>query len=90
MDCMRVGNRPIENCTPPSRAFRKSFRGARVEEVAIADRRFGEGSQSRRAAARFSNGRTVLLISVGEGPEQGGVWWIEKFQGNPGRRLFEK
>lgn len=90
MECMRVGHRPIENCTPPSRAFRKSFRGARVEEVAIQDRRFGEGSQSRRAAVRFSNGRTVQLISVGEGPEQGGVWWVEKFQGNPGRRLFEK
>ena len=90
MDCMRVGNRPIENCTPPSRAFRKSFRGARVEEVVIQDTRFGEGSQNRRAGVRFSNGRTILLISVGEGPEQGGVWWIEKFQGNPGRRLFEK
>lgn len=90
MDCMRVGNRPIENCTPPSRAFRKSFRGARVEEVAIQDAGFGEGSQNRRAAVRFSNGRTVLVMSVGEGPEQGGVWWIERFQGNPGRGLFEK
>ena len=90
LDCMRVGNRPIENCTPPSRAFRNSFRGARVEEVAIQDRRFGEGSQNRRAGVRFSNGRTVLVTSVGQGPEQGGVWWIERFQGNPGRRLFDR
>jgi hypothetical protein len=90
MGCARVGNRPIPNCTRPSPAFRKSFRGARVERVAIAGERFGEGSQSRRAAVRFSNGRTVLLISVGGGLAEGGVWWIEKFQGNPGRRLFEK
>jgi hypothetical protein len=90
LDCMRIGQRPIENCTPPSRAFRRSFRGARVEEVAIQHRRFGEGSQFRRAAVRFSNGRTVLLTSVAQAPEAGGVWWIERFQGNPGRRLFEK
>ena len=90
MSCTRVGPRPIPNCVRPSPAFRRSFRGARVEEVAIQAKRFGEGSQERRAAVRFSNGRTVLLISVGQGPQQGGVWWIEKFQGNPGRRLFEK
>jgi hypothetical protein len=90
LDCVRVGHRPIENCTPPSRAFRRSFRGARVEEVAIQDGRFGERSQNRRAAVRFSNGRTVLVIGVGEGTEEGGDWWIEEFQGNPGRRLFEK
>ena len=90
MSCTRVGPRPIPNCVRPSPAFRRSFRGARVEKVAIQAKRFGEGSQERRAAVRFSNGRTVLLISVGQGPQQGGVWWIEKFQGNPGRGLFEK
>ena len=76
LNCMRVGNRPIENCTPPSRAFRSSFRGARVEEVAI---------QDRRAGVRFSNGRTVLFVGVDEGR----VWWVERFTGNAGRRLFE-
>ena len=90
MWCMRNATGPIDNCTPPSRAFRRSFRGARVEEVAIQDRRFGEGSQDRRAGVRFSNGRTVLIIGMEEGPEQGGVWWIERFQGNPSRRLFER
>ena len=87
MDCTRVGNRPIENCTPPSRAFRQSFRGARVVEVAIHDGRFGEGSQFRRAGVRFSNGRSVLVTGVEEGAEEGGAWLIERFQGNPG---FEK
>jgi hypothetical protein len=30
LDCMRVGKTRVENCTPPSRVFRRSFRGARV------------------------------------------------------------
>ena len=90
MDCMRPGNRPVESCTPPSAALRRSFRGARVEDVAIGDRRFGEGSLNRRAAVRFSNGRTVLVINVGVAAEKGGPWWIKRFQGNPGRRLFQK
>jgi hypothetical protein len=79
LDCMRVGNRPVENCRPPSRAFRQSFRGARVEEIAI-ERKF--------AGVRFSNGRTIELIHV-EGSEPDGVWLIERFRGDPGRRYFE-
>jgi hypothetical protein len=78
--CMRVGNRKVENCTPPSPAFRKSFRDARVEDVAI-DGKF--------AAARFSNDETVRLHRVdGTGPN--GVWWIVKFGGDAGRRLLEQ
>jgi hypothetical protein len=76
MSCTRLATGPIPNCTRPSAAFRRSFRGARVEEIAL---------QGRRATVRFSNGRTVLVIRVAQWPEQGGVWWIEKFQGNPGR-----
>jgi hypothetical protein len=90
LGCVRVGNRPIENCTPPSQTFRRSFRGARVVEVAIGDGRFGERSQNRRAGVRFSNGRTVLATGLEQGPEEGGVWWIESFTGNAGRRLLDK
>jgi hypothetical protein len=80
VNCIRVGNRTIENCTPVSAAFRKSFRDARVEEVAI-ERNF--------AAARFSNGETVRLIHV-EGTAPNGVWWIVEFGGDAGRKLLEQ
>jgi hypothetical protein len=79
-NCVRVGNRKIENCTPPSPAFRKSFSDARVEDVAI-DGRF--------AAARFSNGETVRLDLV-DGTGANGVWWIVRFGGDAGRRLLEQ
>lgn len=77
-NCVRVGNRKVENCTPVSAAFRRSFRDSRVEEVAI-ERKF--------AAARFSNGETVRLIHV-EGTAPNGVWWIDEFGGDAGRRLL--
>jgi hypothetical protein len=85
MDCIRVGNRPIENCTPPSQAFRTSFRGARVEAVEIGRDEIGRDS----AGVRFSNGRTIQLVLV-EGPAPNGVWWVESFRGNAGRQFFEK
>jgi hypothetical protein len=78
MECMRVGNRPVENCTPVSPAFRRSFRGARVENLHI------DGDY---AGVAFSNGRTAVLTRV-EDTAQGGVWWIAKFRGNPARRLL--
>ena len=48
--------RPIPNCTRPSRAFRRSFQGASVQEIAI---------NGDRAAARFSNGETVERVGGG-------------------------
>lgn len=80
MECIRVGNRPIENCTPPSPAFRRSFKGARVEAVAI---------DHDTAGVQFSNGRTIVMVLV-EGSAPDGVWWVDRFQGNPGQRFFEK
>jgi hypothetical protein len=79
-DCQRAGGRKVENCIPPSPAFRKSFRDARVEKVAIG-RKF--------AAARFSNGETVRLARV-EGTTPNGVWWIDQFGGDAGRKLLEQ
>jgi hypothetical protein len=79
-NCVRVGNRKVENCTPVSAAFRKSFRDARVEDVAI---------KGAFAAARFSNGETVRLDRVdGTGPN--GIWWIVRFGGDAGRKLLEQ
>ena len=55
MNCQRVGApRPIPNCTRPSRAYRLSFRGATVQEIAI---------NGDRAAAMFSNGETIAAAS---------------------------
>jgi hypothetical protein len=78
VDCRRVGGRKVESCTPVSAAFRNSFRDARIEEVAV-DRKF--------AGVRFSNGETVRLIHV-EGTAPIGVWWIEEFGGDAGRKLL--
>jgi hypothetical protein len=79
-DCQRVGGRKIENCTPPSPAFRNSFRDARAEDVAV---------EGRFAGVRFSNGETVRLDrGIGTGPK--GFWWIVKFGGDAGRKLLER
>jgi hypothetical protein len=71
--CERVGNREIKDCTPPSPAFRRSFRRAAVVDVEI------QGDQ---AAARFSNGQVVVL----EGSL--GAWLIHKLRDADGK-FFE-
>jgi RNA polymerase sigma-70 factor (ECF subfamily) len=55
-----------------SPALHRSFRGATVEDIAI------DGS---RAAARFSNGRTVVLVHQ-DGFRVGGVWWVARVRGH--------
>lgn len=72
--CERVGGRPIENCTPASWQFRKSFADAIVVDIVI---------RGRDAAARFSNGETVEFRDVGE------AWWIDNVGGDAGRNVFE-
>ena len=71
--CKRIGGQ-IENCTPPSSRFRKSFAGATVEDIAI---------KGNRATAKFSNREVVELDHV-SGYELGGIWLIHKFGGNAG------
>lgn len=74
--CVRVPERePVPKCTRPSTTFRRSFRGATVQEIAI---------NGDRAAARFSNGETVLVTLRDDD------WSIHKFGGNAGRGFFEK
>jgi hypothetical protein len=73
--CGRAGYRPIENCTPPSLEFQRSFGGAVVEDIAI---------RGHRAAARFSNGETVEFTEIGVS----GSYWIHKVGGNAGRKFF--
>jgi len=72
--CERVGRRKIENCTPPSTAFRRSFEDARVEGVVV---------KGARVAARFSNGEVIEFHG------DGGRWQIVKIGGNAGRGFFE-
>jgi hypothetical protein len=66
IDCERVGARKIENCTPPSAAFRRSFEDARVEKVVV---------KGARVAARFSNGEVIEFHG------DGGRWSIVKIGG---------
>ena len=72
--CERVGARKIENCTPPSAAFRRSFEDARVESVVV---------KGNRVAARFSNGKVIEFWG------DGGGWLIVKIGGSAGRGFFE-
>jgi hypothetical protein len=76
--CERVGHRPIPNCTPPSQAYRESFRHATVKESAI---------KGRAAAVRLSNGVTIELFPA-DRSDLAGVWWVEKIGGSAGRGLF--
>ena len=66
--CERVDGSTVRNCGPVSAAFRRSFRGATVQDVSI---------KGDRAAARFSNGEAVELALVHEAAgamsEVGGV-----------------
>jgi hypothetical protein len=75
--CVRVFPKPepVPKCTRPSTTFRRSFRDATVQEIAI---------NGDRAAARFSNGETVLVTLRDDD------WSIHKFGGNAGRGFFEK
>jgi hypothetical protein len=72
--CERVGGRKIRNCTPPTSAFRRSFKEASVLEI------FFKG---RRAAARFSNDEVVEFESVGD------TWWMWEIGANAGRGFFK-
>jgi hypothetical protein len=79
--CKRVPDETIENCTPLSPEFQRSFENATVEDVA---------ERGNRAAARFSNGATVVLQKV----KQSGLeprpppWLITKIGGDAYRRFF--
>lgn len=72
--CERAGGFKIENCTPPTRAFRRSFEDVTVEDILIA---------GNRAAAKFSNGEVIELRRIVD------RWWIEKLGTKAGRGFFE-
>jgi hypothetical protein len=74
--CTRVGGVKIRNCTPPTRAFRRSFEGATVEDIVL---------KGGRAAARFSNGEVVLFVFATD-PS---TWFVHKLGENAGRGFFE-
>jgi hypothetical protein len=75
MTCQRVGApKPIPNCTRPSRAYRRSFHAATVQEIAI---------NGDRAAARFSNGETIELRGTDRS------WLVAKWGENAGRGFFK-
>jgi hypothetical protein len=73
--CERVSGELIENCTPVSSKVQRSFAAAEVQDVVV---------RGRWAAARFSNGETVLFREVGIS----GSWAIVGGVGS-GRKFFE-
>ena len=72
--CEHVGGYRPKACRPVGWAFRKSFKDARVGDVAI------EGD---RAAIKFSNGRVVELF------RKRGSWWVGKLGPHAGRGFFD-
>jgi len=76
ISCERISG-PMENCTPPSEAYRKSFRDATVQDIVI---------KGHRGAARFSNGEAIefFLPRI----QIRGGWLISKVGGNAGRALL--
>jgi hypothetical protein len=74
--CERAGGIKIRNCTPPTRAFRRSFEGATVEDIVI---------KGGRAAARFSNGEVVMIVFA-SAPD---TWFVHKLGEDAVRGFFE-
>jgi hypothetical protein len=74
--CKRVGGIKIKNCTQPTRAFRRSFEDATVQDVVI---------KHGRAAARFSNGEVVMIVYASALD----TWFVHKLGDNAGRGFFE-
>jgi hypothetical protein len=83
MTCERISG-PIENCTPPTPAFRESFEDATVQDVEI---------KGEHAGAKFSNGEAVQLDHAPgpdlEHPQRLDTWFINRFGGNAGREFFD-
>ena len=85
---------PIENCTPVSAAYQKSFAGATVEDIK-SERIVLAGWTDHPvsyAAVKFSNGEVVVFNGGGEwyscaGPGSGCTWTIAEEDYN--RRFLE-
>ena len=86
--CKGPGGNKIRNCTPLSSAYRKSFKDARVQDIAI---KYGQaGINFGSAGVKFSNGKAVELYFYGAAP--GGAKFsasIAKIGGKAGRRFFK-
>jgi hypothetical protein len=75
--CARTGFVDRKTCTPPTPAYRKSFKGATVQAIESV-------LEGTRAAVTFSNGEVVELYT------DGGAWWIRKLIGNPIKEEIER
>jgi hypothetical protein len=88
LDCARHLGDPIENCTPVSAAFQRSFADATVEDIAlkgIAVIGKPVAAPVHRAAVKFSNGE-VVVFSGGVPPgEKQLEWGIAP----PNRRFYQ-
>ncbi len=77
--CVRAGNRPIKNCTPPSAEFQRSFADATVRELVI---------ERHRAGVRFSNG--VAVEFAGPGQYQLPAWVVDEIGRKAGSEFFHQ
>jgi hypothetical protein len=87
--CKGPGGTRIRNCTPLSSAYLKSFKDARVQDIAINP--YGQaGINFGSAGVKFSNGKAVELYFEGAAP--GGAKFyasIAELGGKAGRRFFK-
>ena len=74
--CTRVSDSKIRNCTPPTRAFRRSFEGATVEDIVL---------KGGRAAVRFSNGEVAMVVFASAID----TWFVHKLGEDAVRGFFE-
>jgi hypothetical protein len=87
IDCKGPGGQ-IRNCTPLSSAYRKSFKDARVQDIAI---KYGQaGVNFGSAGVKFSNGKAVELhfqgAAAGRAEFNASITMIG---GKAGRRFFK-
>jgi hypothetical protein len=68
LKCVRgPGGTPIENCTPVSAAYQKSFAGATGEDIALKAMAHTDGhTPIYLAAVKFSNGEMVAFNGTGD------------------------
>jgi hypothetical protein len=75
LHCVHVGGYKLPNCRLPTRSYRRTFRGAAVDDLVI---------RESEAAARLSNGEVIGLHA------DEGTWWVQALGGDAARGFFEK
>jgi len=75
LHCIHAGGYKVANCRLPTRAYRRSFRDAAVDDVFI---------EQHEAVARLSNGQVIRLEA------DRGAWWVLAVGRDVARGFYEK